>query len=333
MKFSHVLVTLILLANGHVNAQLSWQSFDVPGATRTWIDGIDGETIAGSFYDGSTTKGFLYNRQTEVFNILQAPSADWTLPLAISNGTVVGSIGSNSSYVRNGFAYYSGSNSWSLLNPPQGVQNDLEAYGIDGANIVGGTGSGMSFLLNGSNWNFFNSPFGNSSSAEGMSGSKIVGTYFDNGGMRLRGGYIKENDNWTLLNVTGARETIPRDVDGNIIIGEFRVGDWNDGTRSFLFDGAEWTYLDAPSAKSTFASGIDGNTIVGSYNDTSDVSHGFILTVPEPSALSLLAFGLGGLAMMRRRRFKSDSRLRILNATGYPTGNPRWGRVDKLISR
>jgi hypothetical protein len=300
MKLSHVLVTLILLSNGHVNAQLNWQTFDVPGATHTWIDGIDGETIAGSFYDGSTTKGFLYNRQTEVFNILQAPSGDWTLPLAISNGTVVGSIGSNSSYVRNGFAYYSGSNSWSLLNPPQGVQNDLEAYGIDGANIVGGTARGMSFLLNGSNWTFFNSPFGTFSSAHGISGDKIVGSFSsdDNGG----GGYIKENDTWTLLNVSGATETIPRDIDGNMVVGDYRVGDWSAPTRSFLFDGAIWTYLDAPSAKSTFAFGVDGNTIVGSYNDTSDVSHGFILTVPEPSAVSLLAVGLGGLAMLRRRR-------------------------------
>ena len=299
MKLSHVLVTLILLTSGHVNAQLNWQTFDVPGATHTWIDGIDGETIAGSFYDGSTTKGFLYNRQTEVLNILQSPSADWTLPLAISNGTVVGSIGSNSSYVRNGFAYYSGSNSWSLLNPPQGVQNDLEAYGIDGANIVGGTGSGMSFLLNGSNWTFFNSPFGTSSSAHGISGDKIVGS-FSNSGVNGGGGYIKQNDNWTLLEVAGATETAPRDVDGNMIIGQYRMGDWT--TRSFLFDGANWTYLDAPSANSTWAFGIDGNTIVGSYNDTSDVSHGFILTVPEPSALSLLAIGLGGLVMIRRRR-------------------------------
>jgi hypothetical protein len=299
MKLSHVLVTLILLTNGPLNAQLNWQTFDVPGATHTWIDGIDGANIVGSFDDGSGVKGFLFNRQTEVFNILQSPSADWTLPLAISNGTVVGSIGSNSSYERNGFAYYSGSNSWSLLNPPASIQNEFEAYGIDGANIVGGTGSGMSFLLNGSNWTFFNSPFGTSSSAHGISGDKIVGS-FSNSGVNGGGGYIKENDNWTLLEVAGATETAPRDVDGNMIIGQYRMGDWT--TRSFLFDGANWTYLDAPSANSTWAYGVDGNTIVGSYNDTSDVSHGFILTVPEPSALSLLAIGLSGLAMLRSRR-------------------------------
>ena len=294
-----LIISLLALGYQSASAQLNWQTFDVPGATYTWIDGIDGENIVGSFDDGTGLKGFLYNRQTTIFNILQAPSADWTLPLAISNGSVVGSIGSNSSYVRNGFAYYSGSNSWSLLNPPQGVQNDLEAYGIDGANIVGGTGSGMSFLLNGSNWTFFNSPFGTASSAEGISGGKIVGRYY-NIGVNGSGGYIKENDNWTLLNVAGATETIPRDVDGNMIIGQYRMGDWT--TRSFLFDGANWTYLDAPSANSTWAYGVDGNTIVGSYNDASDISHGFILTVPEPSALSLLAVGLGGLALVRRRR-------------------------------
>ena len=296
-----LIISLLALGYQSASAQLNWQTFDVPGATHTWIDGIDGENIAGSFDDGTGLKGFLYNRQTEVFNILQSPSADWTLPLAISNGTVVGSIGSNTSMVRNGFAYYSQSNSWSLLNPPQGVQSDLEAYGIDGANIVGGTGSGMSFLLNGSNWTFFNSPFGTFSSAHGISGDKIVGS-FSNSGVNGGGGYIKENDTWTLLNVSGATETTPRDVDGNMVIGDYRVGDWSAPTRSFLFDGSEWIYLDAPSAKSTWAFGIDGNTIVGSYNDTSDVSHGFILTVPEPSALSLLAVGLGGLALVRRRR-------------------------------
>lgn len=300
MTCSRWVLALYLLGICQINAQLNWQTFDVPGATHTWIDGIDGATIVGSFDDGTGIKGFQYNRQTEAFNILQAPGPDWTVPLAISNGTIVGSLVGTTAFSRNGFAYFSASNSWSLLNPPDGVQNAFEAYGIDGANIVGGTGSGMSFVLNGSGWNFFNSPFGNSSSADGISGNKIVGHYYNIG--YGGGGYIKENDNWTLLNVPGAGETVPRDIDGNIIIGEFRLGDWNAGTRSFLFDGAEWTYLDAPSAKSTFAYGIDGNTVVGSYNDTSDVSHGFILTVPEPSALSLLAVGLGGLAIRNRRK-------------------------------
>jgi len=47
---------------------------------------------------------------------------------------------------------------------------------------------------------------------------------------------------------------------------------------------------------------------VGGYSWDSTISTGllnmdnFVVTIPEPSALSLLAIGLGGLAMMRRRR-------------------------------
>ena len=57
-----------------------------------------------------------------------------------------------------------------------------------------------------------------------------------------------------------------------------------------------------PDSIHTSARGIYGNTIVGEYADQNNIYHGFILTVPEPSALSLLAVGLGGLAILRRRR-------------------------------
>jgi hypothetical protein len=104
------------------------------------------------------------------------------------------------------------------------------------------------------------------------------------------------------------------------------------------FDGINNTVIEDRSAR---GAGWNNNSLrLGSAlstasNPTSETfNYGFrVASVPEPSAVSLLAIGLSGLAMMRRRRFKSDSRLRMLNATGYPTGNPRWGRVDKLISR
>jgi hypothetical protein len=41
---------------------------------------------------------------------------------------------------------------------------------------------------------------------------------------------------------------------------------------------------------------------MGLYTTTGGASASFVYTVPEPSALSLLAAGIGGLAMMRRRR-------------------------------
>jgi hypothetical protein len=300
MKRLVYLLVLLGLFDDKARAQLSWQTFNVPGAASTWIDGIDGENIVGSFLlpNQSSTTGFLYNRQTAVWTYLTAPGYDWTLPLAISGNTIVGSAGSNTSYLRNGFSFQN-SSGWSFLNSPQ-HGSDLEAYGIDGSDIVGGTSSGWSYIYDGTGWTHFNSPFGDGSSAEGISGNTIVGTYYSNSNY-LRGGFIKNDNNWTLLNVPGAVETLPRDVDGNVIIGQFR--ETNSGpTRSFLYNGGSLIYLDAPTAESTYAYGVDGETIVGGYNDSSGASHGFILTVPEPSALSLLAVGLGGLAIMRRRR-------------------------------
>jgi hypothetical protein len=41
---------------------------------------------------------------------------------------------------------------------------------------------------------------------------------------------------------------------------------------------------------------------MGLYTTTGGASASFVYSVPEPSALSLLALGIGGLAMMRRRR-------------------------------
>ena len=302
MKFRHVLVALMFATNGPLNAQLNWQTFDVPGAASTWIDGIDGENIVGSFSlpNQVSTTGFLYNRRSEVWTYLTAPSYDWTLPLAISGNTIVGSAGSNTSFLRNGFSFQN-SSGWSFLNSPvDGFA--LEALGIDGSNIVGGTAGGRSFIYDGTTWSHFNSPFGDGSAAEGISGNTIVGTYHNESNY-LNGGFIKNDNNWTRLNVPGAVETLPRDVDGGGIVGHFRETTNSFGsTRSFLFNEGSLTYLDAPTAESTYAWGIDGETIVGSYNDSSGASHGFILTVPEPSALSLCAVGLGGLAMMRRRR-------------------------------
>ena len=302
MKSFFCLLICFCLIDSKVRAQLNWQTFNVPGAASTWIDGIDGENIVGSFSlpNQVSTTGFLYNRQSEVWTYLTAPSYGWTLPLAISGNTIVGSAGSNTSSLRNGFSFQN-STGWSFLNSPvDGFA--LEALGIDGSNIVGGTAGGWSFIYDGTTWSHFNSPFGDGSAAEGISGNTIVGTYHNESNY-LYGGFIKNDNNWTLLNVPGAVETLPRDVDGGGIVGQFRETTNSFGpTRSFLFNGGSLIYLDAPAAESTYAWGIDGETIVGSYNDSSGASHGFILTVPEPSAFSLLTVGLGGLAMMRRRR-------------------------------
>ena len=73
----------------------------------------------------------------------------------------------------------------------------------------------------------------------------------------------------------------------------------------------EWQETDTYSTAKGVRGGAAGNwagtlaadSMFPSWPSSEHEKPGFrIAAVPEPSALSLLAFGLGGLAMMRRRR-------------------------------
>jgi hypothetical protein len=68
--------------------------------------------------------------------------------------------------------------------------------------------------------------------------------------------------------------------------------------------------------------GIDGTNIVGFYRDSSEVVHGFVASVPEPSSFVLLAVSALGLAAYARRKRNAFS-------VDCPTGIARSvGRGD-----
>jgi hypothetical protein len=68
------------------------------------------------------------------------------------------------------------------------------------------------------------------------------------------------------------------------------------------FGTASWDVIDNNlSETSTTGDTVIDRSVMGLYTTTGGASASFV-TVPEPSALSLLAVGIGGLAMMRRRR-------------------------------
>ena len=69
------------------------------------------------------------------------------------------------------------------------------------------------------------------------------------------------------------------------------------------FGTASWDVIDNNlSGTSTTGDTVIDRSVMGLYTTTGGASASFVYSVPEPSALSLLAVGIGGLAMIRRRR-------------------------------
>ena len=300
MKNGIVLFASILGFHQIAFAQFSWQTLNAPVGVDTILNGIDNGNIVGSYYDGSNgnplVRSFLYNSNNWIY--LDAPGAHYTDAKAISGTKIVGAYRTGDYTIgqqqHHGFIYENGT--WTTLS-----ENGAEAYGIDGNNIVGSNGS--SFLYNGSTYDFFNSPYNSGpysgSGATGISGTTIVGYAW---GSSPENGYIKTGSNYSLLQMPGAYITQPQDIQGNLIVGYVYMDNTYTSPKGFLYDGSNWTLLEMPGATSTRANGIDGNTIVGDYVDSNGGTNGFVLTIPEPSALSLLAIGLGGLSILRRRR-------------------------------
>lgn len=69
------------------------------------------------------------------------------------------------------------------------------------------------------------------------------------------------------------------------------------------FGTASWDVINNNlSGTSTTGDTVIDRSVMGLYTTIGGASASFVYSVPEPSALSLLAVGIGGLVMMRRRR-------------------------------
>ena len=169
-----------------------------------------------------------------------------------------------------------------------------EALGIDGNNVVGTTGS-VGFLYDGSAYTKIFYPGSTETSANGISGNKIVGDYRSGG---LRHGFVFDGSAYTPLDhPLGTKGTYAFGVSGNNVVGEYI--DASNKAHGFLYDGTTWSTLDFPKAAGTIARGVDGGNVVGLYADASSKLHSFLYdgttwTTVQDSLFTTTAYDVSG---------------------------------------
>ena len=116
------------------------------------------------------------------------------------------------------------------------------------------------------------------------------------------------NSSWEYMDedITNVSQTLS--INSNQICLQFNTPDYNSGVRLLLRGSSsnvgvvQFTQINNPSWMYQTYADFDYHA-VNHWSDFKTYNSPFTFNaVPEPSALSLLAVGLGGLAMMRRRR-------------------------------
>jgi hypothetical protein len=164
-----------------------------------------------------------------------------------------------------------------------------EASGASAGNIVGlyidPQDYFHGFVLRGGKYTILDPPDSISTSASGMSGDNVVGSFAaSNSNHRQAFVYNTSSASFQTFNDPDSDlDTIFNGISGNLIIGAYEyLGRLYD----FYFDLGTKTFTTLPSnplndadrSPYNTATGVDGNNIVGYYTDDSGIHHGFLFT-------------------------------------------------------
>lgn len=121
-------------------------------------------------------------------------------------------------------------------------------------------------------------------SASGIDGPNIVGTYRDSSFNSHS--FLYDGTNWTSLDFPGGENTIARDASGDRIVGTYINGvTFRD--ESFIYDKRTWSALSHPAYHTTSAYGVDGNRIAGELSNGPGAGVGFIYNIDDDTWTTL----------------------------------------------
>jgi len=133
----------------------------------------------------------------------------------------------------------------------------------------------------------------------GISGSTILGSYYDGSAWH---GFIDAAGTYSTLDGPGSNHTRVYGMSGNTIVGDYN-NSTNTTTHGFTYNTttSSFSTMDEPNANpgygGTYFTGISGGTVVGCYTDGIGDHHGFIwngsnyTNVDNPSAYNSYAYG------------------------------------------
>jgi probable HAF family extracellular repeat protein len=234
--------------------------------------------VAGVFYDGNGTHGFVYTGKD--YLTLDVPQATATLAYDINaSGQVVGNYIDGTG--KHGFLYSNGQ--YTTLDNPNGF--DTNALSInDSGQVAGnfrlGTTGIYGFVYDPRTqlYTTINNPkasAGNTSSTGINDKGEVAGFYYNTGAH----GYLYDGSLFTALNApqAGPAGTFTYALNNQGLMAGVYY-DSQSAVNSFVYDGNNYTPFSLPNVKTTYANGInDQGQIVGYITDNTG-SHGFLAT-------------------------------------------------------
>ncbi len=284
------------------SSALVYKTIHYPGARHTFASSIDDGIIVGSFSNSASTypyHGFIYDGNT--YTTIDYPGSVSTVLPDIDENRIVGHYDRDGR--RHGFVYEA--SMFTTLDHPLTSSrffNGSAAMGVSGDRMVGlymdDAMRTHGYTFDGSSFTTIDHPLaGSFTSATGIDGNYIVGTYTGGGGHY---GYLYNGNAFlTIDHPLGANSTLALDVSGKRVVGYYV--DSGFAAHGYIFDGANYATLAVPSSigRETLANGIDGNTVVGQYLANDGGYRGFV-TIPEPAGIgSLLLLGISLMAIPR----------------------------------
>jgi uncharacterized membrane protein len=287
---------LLFYSQELVQAQYTFTTIDVPGATAQSANGNSTHEVAGDFTDNDgVTHGFVLSKG--VFTTVDVPGAAFTQINGINApGRFAGTYSNTppdpeTGALENARGFFSSKGDFVTIHPPQSSRTQVGFLNAQGE-VVGtfrDANASPPQKRRGFIWKdghvttIFNvpgdDPVGGTVAFGINDKGETVGNYLDPGVGRFKGFFRSSKGKFTTFEVPGAIRTIGEGINNEGTIVGVYVNEADGSIHGFVLRNGIFTTVDVPDAVETQVFSINSKgEIVGLYVDAADVEHGFLGT-------------------------------------------------------